>query len=843
MAKTYYVSAEQGNDKNAGTEKKPLKTIQAGVNKLSAGDTLLVKAGTYSEQAIINRSGDSNKPITIKAYQNDKPVIKGNKINIARAARLVSFTRCQYVTFAGFEVQSSSGRGIGLKDCKFVTVSDCEVHKCVSNGIFAIDCEDITIERNKIHDCAQKYAATSNDSVSIALVLARCENATVQENQCYENSSGGIGALYTRSITIQKNTCYDNRASQIKFSSSRDLTIDANFCYHTGRKLFLHLNGGRPPGIVKDDRKGYTQSGVWHTRNVMVANNFVVGCSSGFQCARYGGALTSINMNHNTFVNSTEASIDIQATDTHRDTLLENNLIATTNGASMAQIASPGGLLWRFNFWSQYPTDDTFNPANDIVDPNTGLRDIDAPLTAGATTTAPYELTAVSPAVNSGILSDVSVDFYGRTRDSKPDLGAHEFDNSSGSGSGTEPLPEPGERVTEGLQVLYDFSAGWGNTVTDTSGVGSALNLTIQNTAAVQWSNDGLIVKSPTTISSSGPATKVIDACKASNEITIEAWIKPATTEQGGPARVVSISADTNNRNVTMAQGLKSGDPTSLYNVRLRTSDSDNNGIPSVSTPQNSLLTEMSHVVFTRDNTGNAIIYINGQERVLDKLGGNLNNWAANYRLLLANELTGDRPWLGTYTLIAVFDRALSEQEVQHNYSAGLPEVDPIAADFRIGAGQEIGLAPHTVDFDSSDSYSANGIAAYAWDFGDSGTSTEANPTHIYESVGIYNVSLTITDQNGLTSAITKTGLITVTDAALPSLPVDYARFVLANVVESRVMGFGIQYTDYRCVLAWNEDPYQIMIFRTVEDVLEAYRVPGTVELVWVDYPTQEITE
>ena len=843
MAKTYYVSAENGNDKNAGNEKKPLKTIQAGVNKLSAGDTLLVRKGTYSEQIIINRSGDSRNPIIIQAYQGERPIIDGKGIKITNSARLIQIINCRQLVFAGFDVRNSNGRGIGLKDCDGVTVSDCIVSECVANGIFAIDCRNIAIEKCKVHSCAQKYVSSGSDSMTVGIFLARCQDTIIQDNHAYENAAGGIGLHYTRSTIVRKNTSYDNRAFQIKFTSSSDLTIDANFCYHTGRKKYLHLSGGRPPGIVKSDRKNYPQSGVWHTRKVMVANNIVVGCRSGFECAEHGGVLSSIGIVHNTFVNNTGVSIRIASKGTHRDSVLENNVIAATNGADMAQVASPGGLLWRHNLWSQFPIDATYNPATDIVDANVGLRDMNAPVTAGQITTAPYELTAVSPGVNVGIGSPVGVDYYGRARDAKPDLGAHEFDNSNGPGPGGGELPTPGDRVTEGLQVLYDFSAGWGNTIADVSGVGTALDLTIQNTAAVQWANQGLIVKTPTTISSSGPAKKIIDACKATNEITIEAWLQPATTEQGGPARIVSVSDNVNSRNVTLGQGLKNGEPTSLYNLRLRTINSDNNGIPSISTPNGSLLTEMTHVVFTRDSEGNATLYMNGQERAIDKLQGDFSNWAGGFRLLLANERTGDRPWLGTFTLVAVFDRALTPEEVQHNYSAGLPEIAPLAAEFRIGPGQEIGLIPHTVDFDSSDSYSANGIASYAWDFGDGGTSTEANPTHSYANTGVYSVSLSIVDTTGLTSSITKSGLITVTDTALPALPVDYARFVLANIVDSRVLGFGIQYPDFRCILAWNEDPYQIMIYRNVEDILDLYQVPGTVELVWVDYPEEEIAE
>lgn len=46
-------------------------------------------------------------------------------------------------------------------------------------------------------------------------------------------------------------------------------------------------------------------------------------------------------------------------------------------------------------------------------------------------------------------------------------------------------------------------------------------------------------------------------------------------------------------------------------------------------------------------------------------------------------------------------------------------------------------------------------VASYLWDFGDGNTSTAANPLHVYQNAGTYDVSLTITDIGGCTNSIT----------------------------------------------------------------------------------------
>ncbi len=220
-------------------------------------------------------------------------------------------------------------------------------------------------------------------------------------------------------------------------------------------------------------------------------------------------------------------------------------------------------------------------------------------------------------------------------------------------------------RVSGGLVVLYDFAEGSGTTVHDRSGVGQAVDLAFDKTPNVSWSDDGLIIKTSTRIVSAQPARKIIDAVRRSNAITVEAWLKPATTTQSGPARIVSISKDTSGRNVTLGQDGE------VFDVRLRTTGTSANGIPSTGSPKKSLQTRLTHVVYTRDAAGSTTIYLDGKQVARGKASGNVSNWDNNQRLSLANEVTGDRPWLGELHLVAIFDRALSASDVQQNFVAG----------------------------------------------------------------------------------------------------------------------------------------------------------------------------
>jgi PKD repeat protein len=94
--------------------------------------------------------------------------------------------------------------------------------------------------------------------------------------------------------------------------------------------------------------------------------------------------------------------------------------------------------------------------------------------------------------------------------------------------------------------------------------------------------------------------------------------------------------------------------------------------------------------------------------------------------------------------------------ESEHTGPANQPPVAVASAD------PESGDAPLTVQFSGDGSYDPDGaIVAYAWDFGDGGTSTGANPSYTYANAGTYPATLTVTDDDGATDAAQTTIQVT----------------------------------------------------------------------------------
>jgi hypothetical protein len=237
------------------------------------------------------------------------------------------------------------------------------------------------------------------------------------------------------------------------------------------------------------------------------------------------------------------------------------------------------------------------------------------------------------------------------------------LDGTGGTGgSGGE-----GGRVDDGLILFYAFDEGSGSTVTDQSDVLPKHDLTIADPGNVAWSTDHLAINTATALSTAGAATKVISRAQASGELSVEAWITPANATQGGPARIISMSTNGGVRNFMLGQ------EAGTYAARFRAegqADGDN-GNPTIFTTAGTAAASLTHVVHTHDASGAEVLYVNGVEDETFTRTGGLSQWDATYPIVVANEGTNDRAWLGELHLIAVYDRALSAAEIEQNFTAG----------------------------------------------------------------------------------------------------------------------------------------------------------------------------
>ncbi|MEM1505982.1 right-handed parallel beta-helix repeat-containing protein [Domibacillus sp. 8LH] len=261
-----------GNDKNAGSKKKPLNTIQQAVYLAKPGTTVYVRKGTYREQVVIRKSGLKNAPITIKAYPKEKAVIDGSGLKVSLDHQgLVSMRDVSYVTVEGFEIRnyhskqedlvpigisvSGSGKGIRLLQNHIHHIEtrhkNGNAHGIAVYGTKAPQAiEDILISGNKLEDMKLGASETlvlngnvsnfevthnivrRNDNIGIDMIgfegvspveaFDQARNGIVRSNTVYQISSYGnpaygndysAGGIYVdggKEIVIEKNKTFEN---------------------------------------------------------------------------------------------------------------------------------------------------------------------------------------------------------------------------------------------------------------------------------------------------------------------------------------------------------------------------------------------------------------------------------------------------------------------------------------------------------------------------------------------------------------------------------------------------------------------------------------------------------
>lgn len=213
----------------------------------------------------------------------------------------------------------------------------------------------------------------------------------------------------------------------------------------------------------------------------------------------------------------------------------------------------------------------------------------------------------------------------------------------------------------------YTFEPTPSGLIVDRSDSTDPLPLRIDKPQATTVRGGKFAITAPVVIASDGPASKIIAAVKRSQEIAVELWLTPQDTQQAGPARIVSLSVDTSQRNLTIGQDR------GQFDVRLRTTATDANGMPSIATPADSVSTALTHFVFTHAADGTTTLYIDGTPVIQRQLAGRFDNWNDAYPLVVGNELTADRPWHGELHGLAILDRVLTADEVASRFRAGVP--------------------------------------------------------------------------------------------------------------------------------------------------------------------------
>ena len=433
LLSTLYV-ATSGNDSGAGSSSSPFQTIQKAVNSAKAGDTVIVRAGTYNQGVNMNglAGGTASNPITVEADPSASP---GSVIvtHIANASSGANYDA------AAFNVESTGSWVIE----GFTINGDGSMQKA---GI-----RDATSNNDQIIDNVVNHCFTG-------IFVSGATSTVIQGNTC-ENSTDQHGiyiSLNTNGTQVIGNTLFGNNWDGLHMnclvgSPNQNAVVEGNVSYNNG------LSGMDIEGI----------------NNATFANNVIYNNTKhGITVHSQDQASTPDTMN-NTFVNNTIVGngmfgIQFQPADTQGEVLF-NNIFMNSNSAygAIGVSGTPSGLTSDYNAvvsdFSQ-----TLGTSNETLaqwQSSTGQDKHDIVTTTGSlfVSGSNYALKSGSPAIDAGTASlggrsAPTIDFSGNSRPQGGgyDIGAYE----SGSG-GTDTTPPTLSAIAAGNLTSSGATVTW----------------------------------------------------------------------------------------------------------------------------------------------------------------------------------------------------------------------------------------------------------------------------------------------------------------------------------------------------------------------------------------------
>jgi hypothetical protein len=279
------------------------------------------------------------------------------------------------------------------------------VHDIWDHGIY-VDGQHVVVEGSTIYLANMNNEGGSAGAWGSALkVRVGGEDIILRGNTIYHNWGEGIGVTRGVNVVVEDNEVYDNFAVNLYIDNSRDVVVDGNFVHCDPGSGWGQ--GGRPApgiGLGEEEYEGWGAQ----LRNVTIRNNIVGYCRNGV--AYFGSdvgqtVLRDIVIAHNTVVGTPYTPIWLDNQSAQGTTMVVNNLLQRDGSGEGLHLGRTAGIVSRNNL-----TDDP------------GFA------TTPGYTADSYRLGAGSAAIDAGIaLPDALLDFLGRSRDARPDLGAIEY--------------------------------------------------------------------------------------------------------------------------------------------------------------------------------------------------------------------------------------------------------------------------------------------------------------------------------------------------------------------------------------------------------------------------------
>jgi len=356
--------AINGKDSNKGTLDDPVNTIQKGLELVSPGFTVFVRAGTYKEKLNFPITGQKDKVITLKPYGAEKVIVSGEGLAVSGSEALVTVSAVSFIVIERLDIcnfkslaPSVNVDGITIKaGSSHITLRKNRIYNIENNasaemgrsghGIHVIGNTDVVmrnilVEENEIFDCNTGYSENLT-------INGYVDGFEVRRNKVYNGENIGIVAAggYAANLNpahnyVRNGIIADNEVFNL---DGRTGPIPA-FKNHNGA-IGIYVDGARniivERNLVKDCGRGIgivSETNNFPTRECTVRNNLVYNCSlAGIYLGGYvgytgGGTYNCSVVNNSIYCNNkdlgyaNEVEGELRLTEHCYNNVMKNNVI------------------------------------------------------------------------------------------------------------------------------------------------------------------------------------------------------------------------------------------------------------------------------------------------------------------------------------------------------------------------------------------------------------------------------------------------------------------------------------------------------------------------------------
>jgi PKD repeat protein len=327
----YYVS-KTGNDSNAGTIAAPWRTIQHAMNVATAGSTVNIMAGTYSERLKVNVSGGAGNSITFQPYGFSGGPNCGGSTGVACGGDQV------ILDYSSLGTDTSGIPYLEIDNQSYVVIQGLTFQNYQTLGamqrggwIHGTSTHDIQFKHNKVLTIQNKGAWDGTNALLGFWIDGGARNVWVYENEM-GNIVSNYGEAMTTSgafnVTIENNWFHDTDGIAIDIQKNGSNTIvRGNLVEWSSKKRdgsawysypsnAIYVDGGNTAiierNIVRDSGWGYavlSEPGNPAAHDITVRNNLGYRLYGGIEVGTWysttdGSSVYNVDVHNNTISNS-----------------------------------------------------------------------------------------------------------------------------------------------------------------------------------------------------------------------------------------------------------------------------------------------------------------------------------------------------------------------------------------------------------------------------------------------------------------------------------------------------------------------------------------------------------